>query len=199
MKNSNASFVQRLGALLVDLCLIFLVTSLFTSFLVNNDNYEKLSKESNQVMEDYVNSKIDPKTYVSRVGDISYDLSRETALVSILTIAVYILYFIVFQFYQKGQTLGKKLFKIRVVNNDSGDLSMNQLAIRSLLINNILVDIVVLAFSILGTRNTYFVSTSIVQIIQYILLFVTVLMVLSRKDKRGLHDLFANTKVIKEV
>ena len=38
-----------------------------------------------------------------------------------------------------------------------------------------------------------------VEFIQYILLFVIAIMVLSRKDKRGLHDVVTNTKVIKEV
>lgn len=200
MKNSkNATFIQRLCALLLDMFLISMVTSVFTVYLVDNDNYQKLTDESNQIVEQYTAGEISPKTYISKASDISYDLSRQTAIVSIITIAINILYFVVFQFYKKGQTIGKKLMKIRLVNNEDKDLTMNQVAIRSLIINFILVDMVMVTFSVLGTKDMYFVVSMIVELIQYIVLFAIAIMVLSKEDRRGLHDVFAKTKVVKDV
>lgn len=200
MKNKkSASFVERLGALIIDLVIITLCTSIFSTFVVDKDNYEKLTKESSELMEKYMNGKIKPTTYINRASDISYDLSRTTGGLSIITIGIYILYFIVFQFKNNGQTIGKKVFKLRVISNDEKELTMNNFAIRSLLVNNILGDLIILSLSILGTKNMYFASSMLVQVIEYCLIFAIAITVLSRKDKRGIHDLITNTRVIKEI
>ena len=198
-ENKNATFIQRLGALVIDLLMLLCISSIITTVTVDMDNYQKLSKELTSVENQYKKGKLEPMTYINKAMDINYDISRETGLSTIIMVAVYILYFIVFQFKKNGQTLGKKLMKIRVVSNDDKDLTINQMAVRSLIINCILADLLVLTVSILGTKNVYMVGILTVEFIQYILLFVIAIMVLSRKDKRGLHDVVTNTKVIKEV
>lgn len=196
VSDNNASFVQRLGAYLIDMFLIFLISSIVTMPFTSSNNYEKLSEETNKVVEEYTNGKIDMNTYMNRVSSISYDMARETGLSSIIMIAVYVLYFIVYQYYNKGQTIGKKIMKIRIEGVDSDQLSINVMLVRAFIINSILVNLIVLTMSILGSRDVYTVSVSIFQLIQYAVLFVTALMVLSRKDKRGLHDIICHTKVV---
>lgn len=196
ISDSNASFVQRLGAYLIDMFLIFLISSIVTMPFTSSNNYEKLSEEANSVVEEYTNGKIDMNTYMNRVSSISYDMARETGLSSIIMIAVYVLYFIVYQYYNKGQTIGKKLMKIRIESVDSEQLSINVMLVRAFIINSILVNLIVLTISILGNRDVYTTGVSIFQLIQYVVLFVIALMVLSRKDKRGLHDIICHTKVV---
>ena len=136
--SKNASFVQRLGAYLIDIFLILLISSIVTMPFTSSNNYEKLSEETNKVVEEYTNGKIDMNTYMNRVSSISYDMARETGLSSIIMIAVYVLYFIVYQYYKKGQTVGKKLMKIRIESTDSDELSINAMLMRSFIINSIL-------------------------------------------------------------
>ena len=202
MKNEeNAYFIKRLGALILDMIIVSTVVSMFTFFVNNNSNYEKLTKEYNDVMEQAMDKKTSPKEYknlLSKASDISYDLSKQTVVVSFISLTMYILYFIVFQFYNKGQTIGKKLMKIKIESNDGKDLTMNQLAVRSLIINSILANLILLAVIILGSKDVYFVSSTTVSMIQYIIIFTTAIMILFRKDKRGLHDVITNTKVINE-
>ena len=202
MKNEeNAYFIKRLGALILDMIIVSTVVSMFTFFVNNNSNYEKLTKEYSDVMEQAMDKKTSPKEYkklLSKASDISYDLSKQTVVVSFISLTMYILYFIVFQFYNKGQTIGKKLMKIKIESNDGKDLTMNQLAVRSLIINSILANLILLAVIILGSKDVYFVSSTTVSMIQYIIIFTTAIMILFRKDKRGLHDVITNTKVINE-
>lgn len=202
MKNEeNAYFIKRLGALIIDMIIVSTVVSMFTFFVNNNSNYEKLTKEYSDVMEQAMDKKTSPKEYkklLSKASDISYDLSKQTVVVSFISLTMYILYFIVFQFYNKGQTIGKKLMKIKIESNDGKDLTMNQLAVRSLIINSILANLILLAVIILGSKDVYFVSSTTVSMIQYIIIFTTAIMILFRKDKRGLHDVITNTKVINE-
>lgn len=197
----NAYFIKRLGALILDMIIVSIVVSMLTFFVNNNSNYEKLTKEYNDVMEQAMDKKTSPKEYkklLSKASDISYDLSKQTVVVSFVSLTMYILYFIVFQFYNKGQTIGKKLMKIKIESNDGKDLTMNQLAVRSLIINSILANLILLAVIILGSKDVYFVSSTTVSMIQYIIIFTTAIMILFRKDKRGLHDVITNTKVINE-
>lgn len=197
----NAYFIKRLGALILDMIIVSIVVSMLTFFVNNNSNYEKLTKEYNDVMEQAMDKKTSPKEYknlLSKASDISYDLSKQTVVVSFVSLTMYILYFIVFQFYNKGQTIGKKLMKIKIESNDGKDLTMNQLAVRSLIINSILANLILFAVIILGSKDVYFVSSMTVSMIQYIIIFTTAIMILFRKDKRGLHDVITNTKVINE-
>lgn len=195
----EAAFIKRLAALVIDLFLIGFISGIISAPFVITDNYEKLSKESKEVTDNYMEGKISPDTYVRKNSNINYDLSRETALVSIITVAIYIVYFIIYQLKNKGQTLGKKLLKIRIISTSEDELNMNQLAIRSIMINSIIANMLVIALVLIGTKEIYFIGTIIVELIQYLIIFVSALMVLSRKDKKGLHDLVAKTKVICEV
>lgn len=196
---NNAAFSKRLVAFMLDMIIIGIISSIITFPFCNTDNYEKLTEESTQVMEEYFDKKITPETYLSRSADISYDLSREIGLKTIITIGIYILYFIVYQFYNNGKTLGKKFMRIKIVSDDDKkELSMNQIAVRSLIINSILVNLITLAVTIFGTKDVYFVTSMVVQVIDMVLMFTIAIMVLSREDKRGLHDIISHTKVINE-
>src|SRR5699024_8199154 len=106
------------------------------------DSIQKLDNSSTQVMEDYISKKIDEKEYISESVSLSYEMARKQGVVSLFTIFLNILYFVVFQIKNKGQTLGKQLMKIKVISKDKKDLSMNQMIFRSLIINSILVDMV---------------------------------------------------------
>lgn len=197
MAGENTAFSKRLLAFIIDMIILGIASSILT-FPFATDNYKKLTEESTQVLEDYFDKKITPEIYISRSSDISFDLSKEMGLKTIITIGIYILYFIVYQFYNNGKTIGKKFMRIKIVSGNEKELSMNQIAVRSLIINSILVDLITLAITIFGTKDVYFLTSMIMQVIDMILMFIIVIMVLSRKDKRGLHDIITNTKVINE-
>ena len=74
---------------------------------------------------------------------------------------------------------------------------MNQMIFRSLIINSILVEMIVLGFIILASSDVYFYGVGIFEGIQYLVMLISVFMVMFREDGRGLHDLIAHTKVVK--
>lgn len=198
-ESRKAAFIERFAAVFIDILLIgFLAALITTPFMKNNTNYEKLAKEQEQVMKDYNDKKIDMNTYFNKASDINYDISKETGLLTIVTIFLYSGYFIVFQALNKGQTLGKKLFRIRVVKENDDYLSMNEMMFRSLIINSILIDIIVLCFVLFASKNGYMYGTMVFEGINYLFIIISVFMIIFRKDKKGLHDLIIKSKVIKE-
>ena len=88
--------------------------------------------------------------------------------------------------------------RIRIVDKDDNDLSMNQLIYRSLIINSILVNIILMALVIFTNKDIYFYGTVALNFVQYTIIIVSVVMIMFTKDSRGLHDFICNTKVVRE-
>lgn len=194
-ENNKAYFLQRLLAYVLDMTIVVLVSTLISYPFISTKAVDKLNKQSSEILEKYQNQEISAKTYFNQSMDNSYQLSKETGLTNIVTIVVYVLYFIVYQMYMNGQTIGKRIMKIRVVKNKDGTLSMNDMLIRGLINNYILANILIAIF-VLINRNTYVYGSSIVQIIQYAILIASIFMIIIRKDGRSVADLICGTKVV---
>ena len=69
---------------------------------------------------------------------------------------------------------------------------------RALIIDFILYNIITLCITLFASKDIYFYGIMIFEFIQYAVLFVSAIMILSRKDKRGLHDIITHTEVVKE-
>lgn len=200
MKKKDSSnkglFIQRLLAFIFDVFLISTIVSFVCMPFLDYDSIENLSENATQVFADYNEGKIDTETYISSASSILYRLAKKQGLMSLVTIFLNVLYFVVYQFYNKGQTIGKKLLGIKIVSNDSKELTMNNYIYRSFLVNSVLADIIIFAFVIFASETVWFNGVGVIGAINYTLLFICGLMVVLNKEGRGLHDLVGNTKVI---
>ena len=75
---------------------------------------------------------------------------------------------------------------------------MKQIILRSLFIYNVISMILSILLVYIIPKNNYFVGVSLITIIESIFIIITTIMVVYRKDKRGLHDIIGKTKVISE-
>ncbi len=195
--DKKALFIQRVLAFFIDAILVAFVAASIAYPFVDLDSIDKLNKEMNTIMESYANNEINEKTYLTEYASISYQLARKNGTLNFITLFIEILYFVVFQLYNKGQTFGKKLLNIKVVSFDEQELSMNQLIYRSLIINSILHGFILFAFTIFANQYTYFYGLLIMSIIQYLVLLISGLMIMFSKSKRGIHDLVSRTEVVR--
>ncbi len=195
---NKALFTQRLIAYLLDMVLVTMVVSILSSPFIDMKTVSKLDKESTKIVENYNKKKINLENYFYQMSDINYQLSKVTGTSSLITMTVVILYFIVFQFYNKGQTIGKKIMNIGIVKYDRTTLTINDLIFRSLIINSILINMLNFALMLFVNKNFYGYTTIFLESIQYIILLTIFFMVIFRKDGRGLHDIIANTIVVKK-
>lgn len=200
MKNNtnNAVFIQRLLAFLIDGFIITVVVSLIASPFINADAIQKINTDLLELVNKLQNSDISYITYAKEVSVLELQLAKLNGVTTIATLFVSILYFVVFQIYNKGQTIGKNLLKIKVISND-GELTMNQMIVRSLLINTVLLNIILLlTISFVNDPMQYMYIFGSFQSIQYLFVIVTSLMVMFRKDHVSLHDIITNTRVVKK-
>lgn len=193
----NAFFFQRVMAFLIDVMIVYIITTLVATPFVNQKSAEKLQKEETKIMQNYIDKKTDVNTYINQSMDLNYEIARNNGIITIVSIALTIIYFVVYQFFNKGQTLGKRIFKIKIKKVDGSALNMNDLVYRSLIINGIFANMIMFAITIFCNKQYYFYTTTTVQLLQNILFLICVFMIMYRKDGRGLHDLVANTVVVK--
>ena len=191
----KVSFAKRLCAYFIDIFLVSLVATLLIFPFVDSKSVTKLKDNMNQITEDYVNGEINEKTFLTESESINYQLAKQTGASTFAIIIIKMLYFIVFQLYNKGQTLGKSMFKIKVVSTD-GELSTNQMILRTFMIDSILYSILGFALMIFASQSTYFYGMLVFEIIQYIFMIICAVMMMFTKDGRGLHDLVSRTKVV---
>lgn len=191
-------FFPRLVAYFIDIILVSFVCTGILYLVPENENYSKYMKEYEQIQADFIEEKIDADEYLNKSIDVVYDIDYNNVIPMIIEVVLIILYFIVFQFYNKGQTFGKKLMKLRVVSVKDGDLTINQVAYRGLIINLVFISILIIGSLLFLGRDYYYYASLVLQIIASIIVITTLLMILFRKDGRGLHDIVAGTKVIQE-
>lgn len=192
----KAMFSQRVLAFLIDLVLLSIICSLITMFVPVNDTATKLYEEQNRVLEGYVDGSVSMEEYVNQMVDLGYDISRQTVIVSIVTIVISLLYYVVYPCYNNGQTLGKKLMKIKIKKTNDTELSMNDLLIRSMINNSILVNIINVILVLFLSKNLYLSTSSLVSFIQYLVLIISLIMIAFTKNAQGLHDKVCKTEVI---
>ncbi len=194
--NIKAMFSQRVLAFLIDLVLISLITSIITMFVPVNDTATKLYEEQNRVLEGYVEGSVSMEEYVNQMVDLSYDISRQTVIVSIVTIVISLLYYVVYPCYNNGQTFGKKLMKIKIVKTDDTELSMNDLLIRGMINNSILVNIINVILVLFLSKNIFLSASGLIGGIQYLVLIISLIMIAFTKNAQGLHDKVVKTEVV---
>ena len=95
-----------------------------------------------------------------------------------------------------GQTIGKKIMKIQIVSTE-GNLFMNQMILRSMLSNFILMDIISFVFMLFLPKSIFLYGLLGIEIIQYLLVIVSALLIMFRKDGRSIHDILLHTKVVR--
>lgn len=191
--------IKRISAYLIDLFLITFVAFLIIQIPFVNpymSKYEKTYNEYIKLEKKYDNRKIKVNEYNTKSRNLSYKMDKYNFPYTVVTTACLFGYFILFQYYNNGQTLGKKLLKIRIKSNDNKKLKFTNYLIRGLLLNNIIINILMILCLLITDRTIYYYSTYVISIIQVVFMYANIITLLFRKDNRGLHDIVANTKVV---
>jgi len=192
----NLAF-KRIVAFIFDMIILTILLMIVRGvFHGNDDTYARLSEESTVVLEELIDGKITPNQYLSKTELISYDMGKRTIPYSIVAIVIYILYYIVYQTKKQGQTLGKRIMNIRIVSSEGNSTDMNNMLIRSLIVNSIFLTSIDLLLLMVLVKDTYLNISTTLAAISGGVLILSILMMMFRKDGRTIHDIVAKTMVI---
>lgn len=188
---------RRIFAYIIDFIIVAYISGLFASIEFINPYLEKYNETSDKYFEMFNN--IDSNEVIFTAEDIinlDYDLTYYGSITSLITIAVIILYFVIFQYFNKGKTIGKALLKIKVVNENNERPYLIQFLLRSLIVNSIVINLLTNMLVVFTTKQTFININVYLQFINTGLLLFTFGMMIIRDDGRGLHDLFGKTHVV---
>ncbi len=195
----KANFYRRFLAYILDIAILSFILSIISTFIFSNNATDLLREELNIILEQFRAGEILFDVFINRSLQISYDINYQMIGYNITQFTIYVLYFIIFQFKNGGKTIGKSIMKIKVVKNDSLEVpSMDDFIKRSLLIHSILLSMITLTAILIFSKDIYLIIDMLFSTIQLIISNIILFMILFNKHGRGLHDLFANTKVILE-
>ena len=190
------TFFQRLGAYFIDILILSLLLGIVGYGLPNNT--EEVNDRIEVLEEKLVNNEISPEDYLKEYYVLLYEVQDSSKLANGISLVLTIAYFVVFQALYNGQTLGKKLFKIKVVNTDNETANMVQILVRSIFTMSIFSSLLGIVLLFILSKDAYIYSYLGVVSIESLFIIITIMFILYRKDKRGLHDVIAKTMVVKE-
>lgn len=191
-----ASFFDRLGCYLLDVLLIFAISSVISVFIPSKGN--DINKEITALTEKYTNGEVGSETFINEYQDLMYNYQKDNYLSTVVSVGLNFIYFVVFAYFNKGQTIAKKLTNIKVVDNKTGERpKFWQMLVRNMFIYSLLSNVIILIL-LFTSKNNFIYCYMLVGGFDLMFVMITVMFVLYRKDKRGLHDMMACTKVVKE-
>lgn len=194
-KSNKVYLTQRLLAYFIDTFIVLLVASLIASPFINVKKINKLENEYYKVIDKVIKSGEDSSKYNTDIINIGYDIATQNGMLTIINAIIGVLYFVVLQIKLGGQTLGKKVARIKVVSTE-GELSYNQMIFRSFISNSILLDIITILLLTFTSRDVYFTGVVFFTSIQYLVTIISLIMILSSKSGLAVHDKLVHTKVV---
>lgn len=186
--------VRRILAYFFDMFFVMFISSCIFVLPVFKDSYENYTELSEKV----VNSFNDDDKSDAEIIDLEYDLYKASSNLLIIKLGISFFYFAILGFIFNGRTLGKKLFRLRIIPMGDKYLRPGLYVFRSLLVNNIVLDLISLLSILFGSRNTWLVVNSLTGILSYLISFVLLLVMLFNINGRSLHDYLFKTAVIYE-
>ncbi len=206
---------KRFFAFLLDMFLVLiLATSLSNLDYLNpyKDKYENAIKKYNDAMSEYgevlltTNSKNSLKDTLNFLKDKMIppmmEVSKYNLFNSLWYLIIFFLYNVLFAYYNGGQTLGKKVFKIKVVDKGEDKVSFKNLTLRSLFNGSSLffgVNIIVIIrilISLIPNEFAFMFLIYLVEIISVIYEVIVLISLFTSKGARLTNDIIAKTEVI---
>ena len=193
--------LKRVMAYLMDFLFITILVSLIVNIKFINpylDNYRKAYDEYNELITDVNEDKLNVESseYKTKIVELTYDLNKYRVISASISSILFLGYFGVLQYFLNGQTLGKKIMKIKVASANNKKLTILNFITRSVILNNIIFSVLLIVGVFVFSKSNYYYLSLVVSYLELLVMSLIVLMLVLRKDNRGLHDLITNTRVI---
>lgn len=133
--------------------------------------------------------------YIEVSNEYGYKINKLNVYQTVISIVVYILYFSLLQWLLKGQTLGKKLFKLRVLNDNDKKVPLWKFIVRTILITELLIISLDLILVFVLNKNSYLVANYHIANFKYLYEMAFLVCMIIRDDQKSLHDLLLRTRV----
>ena len=188
--------LKRIIAFVIDIVIVSLVVSLINLLPLDpyKDKYKDAYEKYNEVVQK--STEDEKNDYKDEIIELNYEVYKYRTYNSMFSATALILYFGVLPLVMNGQTLGKKIMKLRVVSNNEKKLNFWKYLIRIVILNNIWLSLINVGAVYVVSGVKFYYVTYVISMLSSLIYMLNLIMVMFRKDNRGLHDMVAGTKVI---
>lgn len=188
--------LKRIIAFVFDIVIVSLVVSLINLLPLDpyKDKYKDAYEKYNEVVQK--STEDEKNDYKDEIIELNYEVYKYRTYSSMFSATALILYFGVLPLVMNGQTLGKKMMKLRVVSNNEKKLNFWKYLIRIVILNNIWLSLINVGAVYVVSGVKFYYVTYVISMLSSLIYMLNLIMVMFRKDNRGLHDMVAGTKVI---
>lgn len=206
---------KRIGAFLLDMFIVMLISVTLSNLSYLNpykDKYTEASSTYIDLLDEYdeLIKNTNPKEYVNEVFNFANKklvpqlmiIEKYNVFNSLWYLIIFMLYNVLFAYFNDGQTLGKKIFKLRVVKKDGEKASIGNFLVRSLFNGSTfffginLVVIIRILLSILSNKLLFLILFYGVESLSLLLEISLLVTLFVSKGSRITSDYIAKTKVI---
>ena len=205
---------NRVTAYLIDLLIVLVLTTLLAESSITNpykgnalSSYDEFKTVYNAELAKRENKVVDKNELESMIKSIAKPYRIYTIRSNFASylwyIVIIIFYFGFFQYYNNGQSIGKKLYKLKVVDKNDKKASLKQMLVRNIfggntfIFGNNLIILLSLLTMVFVKNPVHFVYIyTVVTGLGFIFDAVFIILFLFKKNARSLDDLVGGTKVI---
>ena len=185
--------IKRVFAYIIDYGIVYLISALLLMipvFSYDQEKYLEYYKEYTTIPE-----KITEET-INNQYTILYKMTKLSKNSLVIEGIVTFTYFGIVAYLLKGQTLGKKAQKIKVVPLEGKELNPHLFMLRSVILTNLIPKIASLIAIMTLKEKQWILASGIISNISLTITFTLIAFLIFREDERSLHDIICKTKVI---
>lgn len=187
--------IKRIVAYIIDIIIVSFITSLIIELPIFNFNSKEYTEKYTTFVTESLNSGSSDMNQESTINTL-YELQDIALPLTIMNASLTFIYFGIIAYCLKGQTLGKKIMKIKVVSNSATELNPSLFILREVLITNLIPKIASIINTITTSGAKWYTISNILDNITFFLTIIIAGLIIFREDERGIHDLVGKTKVI---
>ena len=185
--------VSRFLAYLIDISIVLIICGILSAIIPSN--IDNLNHSLNVTNENVLNGSITIHEYIDQFIKINYEIDKINIVSTAINIMLIIIYFIIVPILTKGYTIGLYLMKIKI----SGNINFKNLFIRNIFTTGLLHMIINVILIHTLSYKYYFIDMTILSFVQLLLVIISTFMIIYKKDKLGLQDIFSKTHIEKVI
>ena len=187
--------LKRIVAFVIDIVIISLVFKVVNLLPIDpyKDDYNNAYSKYSEALKESNDGSTDVK---DELISLNYEVYKYKTYSSLISASIFVLYFGVFQYILKGQTVGKKIMKLKVVSTNNKDVTILRYILRIIVLNNIWLALLNIGAVYIFDGIKFYYVTYVISFASSLIYMMNLIMIMFRKDNRGLHDFVTFTKVI---
>lgn len=188
--------IKRIMAFVVDTFIV----SLMSSFIVLMPIFNYDTNKQNDILVEYIDKVTSVGSGVldeEEMFSVMYNYASEGLILNIVSTTLTFIYFGIIGFFMGGNTIGKRLMRIKVVSENEDELNPSLYILREVLLLGIIFKILGIAVTLLiKDISTWYSVYNMISNLSMLVSFMIYGFIIFRDDGRGLHDLIGKTKVV---